>query len=138
MTSRKNPPKAELRHTGDDAISGLTFAELMGLPDVPDHTAVQLFLSGADLGDAAKLRAAERLQEDRRASQNRQNAEIKAANDAERIALASRLAREYRRRDRGARVSDLAKLVHAEMVRLEPETGIKPLAASTITARITF
>ena len=51
MTDRKNPPKNELRHTGDDAISPLTFAELMGLPDVPDHTAVQMFLSGIDLGD---------------------------------------------------------------------------------------
>lgn len=138
MTDRKNPPLTDLRHTGGDAISGLTFAELMGLPDVPDHTAAQMFLDGADLGDAAKLRAADRLQEDRRAWRNRQNAEIKAANDAERIALATRLAREYRRRDGSARVSDLAKLVHAEMVRLEPETGIKALAASTITARISF
>lgn len=122
--------RSKFRHTGDNARSGLTLAELLGVPDVPEETALRLLVEGADLGDAAKKRAAERHKQDLHADRAHKASLTKAEKQAPRRAIALAIAKELRAGHPRASIQELSKIAHARMTKLEPETGFKAYKAS--------
>lgn len=129
MTDDRKMTLVDLTHTGPTARRGLTLAELMGVPNVPEETAIRLLLNGVDLGEAAEKRGADRLQEDKHAFRAHTASLTKAEKADERRALALQIGKDLRAENLHATVKDLSIIAHDRMKALEPETGLKAYSA---------